>query len=775
MSGSLSEALANRHVAGDARYVADDIAARTDLLEVWPVPAPEGPGLLTMRNPWPARRLDGVREVLMAEDVPGENKWLGGALFAEKEVDFEGQLVAAVIAESRDVARRGADLVEVDVQSNPGLLTIDEAAAVESFFEGDACVTSGSVVDGLRQAPRRVSGKLELCGEGDRNVEPAVAWAEFRDGGRVHLGVSTVAPEAVREAVGRVLGLSRGKIGVSCSRVGGMAEGGSAVLWAILAALAARKTGRAVRVSPGRSLDLRLGAKRHGLLASYEVGHDTNGRLRAVSLDLIVNGGSAVTDRDRQLMELLLQMDHAYQVVDVDFRARFCKTSLSPARGFRGRGSAMGAAIAEEIIYQVAQRCGKSPEVVRELNFYRGQGAGSTTPYGQEIPGVELGRMWNRLMDQSQFAQRRALVSQWNRENGDVKRGLAMIPAKVGMGSLREEQNQAAAFVQLSEGGEATVFLGDIDAGQGLHEKVRLVVASALGIDAGAVEMGPTGTDYVGAMPADGGAGLAVDLNGRAVRAACEKLVDRLGPVAKRCLDEKGAAPTGSVEDIVYDGGRVYYVGRDWGRVTFAEVVRRAHDEQVYLSATGHARARGVFFDWETGKGRPFEEFVTGVAAAEVELDLYTGEVRVLRVDVMQEAGAPLHAAIDLGLMEGGFTQGMAWLLKGGEGAPTMTIREVPMDMRSQFWMEGRREDGIGKGEAAVEAPFVLALSLREAIRDALGAVEGIGDGEQGVSVPLPATAEAIFEMLPEEEESVDGESARSEVGAPERVVVSEG
>ncbi|MEM7147557.1 MAG: molybdopterin cofactor-binding domain-containing protein, partial [Verrucomicrobiota bacterium] len=208
--------------------------------------------------------------------------------------------------------------------------------------------------------------------------------------------------------------------------------------------------------------------------------------------------------------------------------------------------------------------------------------------------------------------------------------------------------------------------------------------------------------------------------------------------------------------------------------VGFAEVVKRAYEERVHLSATGDARASGVFFDWEKGEGWPFGEFVTGVAAAEVELDLFTGEVRVLRADVMQEAGVPLHPAIDLGLVEGGFAQGMGWLLKGGEGAEAMGIGEVPMDMRTQFWMEGRREDGIGKGEAAVEAPFVLALCVREAIRDALGAVDGVGDGEEGVSVPLPATADAILEIVPEGDEEPEGDGEDDKVEREATVAVGE-
>ncbi|MEM7147836.1 MAG: molybdopterin cofactor-binding domain-containing protein, partial [Verrucomicrobiota bacterium] len=554
MMSDLSKALANRHVTGDARFTDDELAARTDLLELWPVIVADGAGLVTMRNVWPARRVQGVKEVLLAEDVPGANEFMGGALFAEKEIEHEGQLVAAVVADTAEVARAAAEKVEIDVQGNPGVMTIEEAMAVDSYHEGDALVVSGQVGKVLKGAPRKVSGVVELPGEGDRNLEPTVAWAEYREGGRVMVGVSTVAPEAVRDGVARVMGISRGKVRVNCGRVGGLAEGGNAVLWASLAAMAARKTGRAVRVCPGRAMEIRTGAQRHEMRAEYEAGHDAEGRLLGVRVKVLVNGGSAVSGAEENLRALLLQMDHAYKVDAVEFTARLCRTNLAPGRWFRGRGAAMGAAVMEEIVSRVARNCQKAPEDVRELNFYRGKGAGSTTPYGQPIRDMELGRMWNRLMDQSRFGQRRALVDQWNRENRFVKRGLAMTPAKLGMGSLRAEENQAAAFVQISEGGDATVFLGDIDAGQGLHEKVRLVVASALGIDPGHVEMGPAGTDQVGAMPSEGGAGLAVDLNGRAVRVACEKLVVKLGPAAKSCLDEKGAVPTGAMEDIRFEG-----------------------------------------------------------------------------------------------------------------------------------------------------------------------------------------------------------------------------
>jgi xanthine dehydrogenase large subunit len=761
-----------RYVTGDAHFAGDDLAERADVLEVWPVVASGGTGLITMRNPWPARRLDGVSAVVLAGDIPGENVMGAGSLFAENEIEFSGQLVGAVVAESRDLARRAAAKVEIEVQSNPGLLTIEEAVLVESYHGREMRIGQGDVGRAMHAAPRSVAGTIECGEEGDRNLEPTVAWALLEEGGRVRVGVATAAPVSVQKAVAKVLGVSVGRVVVEVPRVGGMAEGGNAGMWASVVALAALQTGRPVRLCPAREVELRSGARRHPLRAEYEAGHDAEGRLKAVRVKFSVNGGYAMADPEGYLTPMLLQVDHAYYVADVEYSARVYKTNLAPGGVYRGRGVAFGAVIMEEIVSRVAEACQRKPEEIRELNFYRGKGEGNTTPYGQEVRDNELGRLWNRLMDQSQFAQRRALVDQWNGENRFVKRGLAMTPVKVGLGSLKAEENQAAAMVQLGEDGGALVFLGDVDAGQGLHEKVRLIVAAELGIAPGAVEMGRLRSDQMGGVPSDGGAGVAVDLNGRAVREACAGLRERLGPVAKSCLDAKGAVTTGEVVDILFEGGRVFFAGRESGGVSLGEVVARAMRERVSLTALGHAKAAGVYFDFEAGRGEPFGEFVVGAAAAEVELDLYTGETRVLRADLLQEAGTPLHPAIDLALLEGGFVQGQGWLTKGGiaddEGGEApgveswVTINEVPMDFRAQFWMEGRKEDRIAKGEAAVDAPFVLALCVREAIRDALITVPGVG-GEEGVAVPFPATPEAILEMLPDEAGAVEDKTGAKE------------
>jgi xanthine dehydrogenase large subunit len=400
-------------------------------------------------------------------------------------------------------------------------------------------------------------------------------------------------------------------------------------------------------------------------------------------------------------------------------------------------------AMIEEILDRVARHLGFPPHVVRERNFYR---PGQTTHYGQEVLDSErLRRLWGELLAESRFEDRRQVILRFNAEHETTKRGLAATPVKFGISFTTSFFNQAGALVLVYQDGSVQVNHGGTEMGQGLHTKMAQVAAEALGVELSAIRVMPTRTDKVpntSATAASSGA----DLNGAAVKAACETLQARLAEVAAKRLGGT---------DLVWRGGRVSRSGAEPAGLSFAEVVRQAYLERVPLFATGYYRTPGLHFDRAQGQGRPFHYFAYGAAVSEVEVDAYTGAYRLLRVDILHDVGDSLSPLVDLGQVEGGFAQGLGWLTleelcwdpqgklttRGASTYKLPSVGEMP-DVFHVRLLPCASEPGVVYGSKAVgEPPLMLALSVREALRDAAAA---FGPGGV-VELPCPTTPEALY------------------------------
>jgi xanthine dehydrogenase molybdopterin binding subunit/xanthine dehydrogenase small subunit len=752
---------AHKHVTGEALYV-DDVAQSQTMLEVCPVCSPHAHAKILRRDASAARAMPGISAVLLAEDVPGLND-VGAVrhdeiLLADSEVLYHGHIVALVVGETQELCRAAAANVVVEYEPLPPIFTIEEAIAAESFHSDPHFIRRGDI-SSVANAPKTLEGELSLGGQDHFYLETNAAWAETGEDGTVFISSSTQHPSEVQHIVAHLLDLPMHSVVVECPRMGGGFGGKEtqAAMLASLAALAATKTGHKVRVRFNRDQDMMITGKRHPFLGRFHVGFDENGMLLAAKIDLFSNGGwsldlsRAITDR------ALFHLDNAYYIPNVEFSGRVVKTNLASNTAFRGFGGPQGMLVIEEILDRIARVTGLAPETVRERNLYRGTGETNTTHYGQEIEDNRILRIWQELTESSEFASRREQLAKWNSEHSRRKRGIAMTPVKFGISFTTTHLNQAGALVLLYQDGTAQINHGGTEMGQGVYTNIALIAARELGLTPDRVRVMATRTDKVPNTSATA-ASCGTDLNGAAVKNACDTLRQRLLPFAVEMLSEKigSAVP---VARVAFNDNVVIDPENPAAAVPIAEVIQRAYFARTSLSTTGFYRTPDINYDRETGRGKPFHYFAVGAAVSEVEVDGFTGMTHIRRVDILHDVGDTINSGVTLGQVEGGFVQGAGWLtneelLWDAEGRllthspDTYKIPaagDTPDVFNVAFLSDAAQPNVIHGSKAVGEPPLMLAISVREAIRDAVAAF-----GKPGGEVPLasPATCEAIFNAI---------------------------
>jgi xanthine dehydrogenase molybdopterin binding subunit/xanthine dehydrogenase small subunit len=775
----------HKHVTGEAIYV-DDVAQPARMLEVWPVTSPHAHARILRRDAIQARTMPGVIAVLLAEDVPGLND-VGAvrhdeSLLADKEAFYHGQIIALVVGETQEACRAAAAKMIVEYEPLPPIFTIEEAIREKSFHSEPNFIRRGDVAGALTTAPFTFAGEFSFGGQDHFYLETNAAWAEPGEDGGVFISSSTQHPSEVQHIVAHLLGVPMHRVVVECPRMGGGFGGKEtqAATLAALAALAASKTGRKVRVRFDRDQDMMITGKRHPFLGKFEVGFDRDGMLLAARIALYSNGGwsldlsRAVTDR------AVFHLDNAYYIPNLEFSGQVAKTNLASNTAFRGFGGPQGMLVIEEIMDRIARATGLAPEVVRQRNLYRGSWETNTTPYGQEIEDNRLQRIWEELSASSEFAARRAQLQEWNANQPNKKRGLAITPVKFGISFTTIHLNQAGALVLLYQDGTAQINHGGTEMGQGVYTNIAAIAARELGLTIDRVRVMPTRTDKVPNTSATA-ASCGTDLNGAAVKNACDTLRARLLPFAEEMLSEK-CGQTVPVDRIVFNANMVMNVEKPSLGISFAELLQRAYFARTSLSATGFYKTPEIHYDREAGRGKPFHYFAVGAAVSEVEVDGFTGMIQIRRVDILHDIGDPINLGVARGQVEGGFVQGAGWLTMeelvwDSEGrlrthSPDTykipAIGDTPDVFNVAFLSEAAQPNVIHGSKAVGEPPFMLAISVREAIRDAVAAF-----GPAGGEVPLasPATCEAIFNAIAGRTSAPQAAQATPEHSIAERII----
>ena len=741
------------HVTGGAHYI-DDLPTPADLLHAAVGVSERAHADLVSVDLDPVRAAPGVVDVIGAGDLPAAND-LGGRfrdepILAPDVATYAGQSLFAVAAESVRQARQAARVARIEYAEREPVLEIDEAVKREDFVVPSVRVARGDAAARLEAADHRLTGRFRMGGQDQFYLEGHISLALPQEDGRMHVHCSTQHPGEVQAVVAEALGVEFTRVSVECRRMGGGFGGKEtqSALFAALAAVLARRTGRPVKLRLDRDADMVITGKRHDFISDYDVGFDSEGRIEALAVTLASRCGISADLSGPVNDRAVFHVDNCYYLSDVDIASHRCRTNTVSNTAFRGFGGPQGMLAIEWILDEIARSLRLDPLDVRQRNFY-GIGSRDVTPYGMSIEDNILPELIPALEQSSEYRRRRQEVEEFNEESPILKRGLALTPVKFGISFTATHLNQAGALVHIYTDGTVLLNHGGTEMGQGLFTKVAQVAADELGVGLDRVRCTSSHTEKVPNASATA-ASAGSDLNGMAARAACKKLRRRLTEFAAR---EYGVKP----RQVRFSQGRVHVGGRD---VPFEEVVQRAWMARVSLSATGFYRTPKIHYDPETLTGRPFYYFAYGAAVSQAIVDTLTGESRIERVDILHDVGESLNPAIDMGQIEGGFIQGMGWLTteelwwddRGhlGTHAPSTykipVANDLPREWNVEILSTGRnREPTIHRSKAVGEPPLMLAISAFLAIKDAIASVGGSGARP---ALEAPATPENVLRAL---------------------------
>ena len=747
---------AHKHVTGQAVYI-DDMPEPAGTLHAALGLANIAHGTIKSMDLSAVRAAPGVVAVLTGEDIPGENDISPTGLHDEPVlttgmVQFHGQPIFAVIAGTRDQARRAVKLAKVDYDYIPAVIDLGEVDPADAkLVTAPLTLRRGDAAAAIAAAPRRVKGRMRVGGQDHFYLEGQIALAIPGEDRDVTVYSSTQHPSEVQHMVAHALGVPSHAVTVEVRRMGGGFGGKEtqANQFAAIAAVAAKKLGRPVKIRPDRDDDMVATGKRHDFLIDYEAGFDDQGNILGVEFRYAARCGfsadlsGAVTDR------ALFHCDNAYYLPEVKAVSAPVYTNTVSNTAFRGFGGPQGMMGMERVIDEVAFATGLDPLEVRKRNFYDPMGeerGRDTTPYHQKVEDNIVQRIVGELEESADYARRRREIRAFNTNSDIVKRGIALTPVKFGISFTATHFNQAGALVHVYTDGSVHLNHGGTEMGQGLYVKVAQVVAEEFQIDIGQVKITATTTGKVPNTSATA-ASSGSDLNGMAAQNAARQIKDRLIQFAS----ENYGVPK---EQVVFLPNRVRIGNQE---VPFAQLVKEAYLARVHLSAAGFYKTPDIHWNREKGEGRPFYYFAYGAACAEVSIDTLTGEYVVERVDILHETGRSLNPAIDLGQVEGGFVQGMGWLTteelvwdeKGQLRTHAPSTYKIPLasdrpkifNVRLADWAENRSET-VHRSKAAGEPPFMLAMSVFHALSDA---VASVADHRVYPRLDAPATPERVL------------------------------
>lgn len=745
------------HVSGEATYI-DDLPELSGTLHVALGLSRHAHARIVSLDLAAVRAAPGVVEVLTAADIPGGNDCgpvvHDDPILADGTVLYLGQPVFAVVATSRELARHAAALARSDnvVRYEPLEAVLTAAAARErkQYVLPPLHLTRGAPAAKIAAAPHRLQGEFEVGGQEQFYLEGQIAYAIPKEGAGMLVHSSTQHPSEMQQVVAHMLAWPAHNVVCECRRMGGGFGGkeSQSAVFACIAALAAYRLKRPVKLRPDRDDDFMITGKRHDAVYRYEVGFDDAGRILGARVEIALRAGYSADLSGAVATRAVCHVDNAYYLSDVEIVALCCKTNTQSNTAFRGFGGPQGALVTEVMIDAVARALGRDPLDVRLANYY-GVGERDLTPYGQRVEDNVLAPLTAQLLATSDYRARRAALAGFNAQSPVLKRGIAITPVKFGISFNVPFLNQAGALVHVYRDGSVLVNHGGTEMGQGVNTKVAQVVAGELGLALSQVRVTATDTSKVANTSATA-ASTGSDLNGKAAEAAARTIRERLAAVAAHTLG-------GEPGDVRFANAMVSVNGAS---VPFAQLVNEAYLARVQLWSDGFYATPKVHWDAKTLTGHPFYYFAYGAAVSEVVVDTLSGEWKLLRADLLHDVGRSINPAIDIGQIEGGFIQGMGWLtteeLWWNHDGRLMThapstykipaVSDTPADFRVALFRNDNAEPTVFRSKAVGEPPLLLAFSVFLAIRDAIGAA--VPGARHAPPLVAPATPEAILDAM---------------------------
>ena len=743
---------ARAQVCGKATYV-DDIAELKGTLYAAPIMSNVAHGKLINIDSAVALAMPGVVDVVLAADIPGDAMLAAFAhdepVFVTDTVQHVGQVIGLVVAQSVMQARRAARRVVCHIDALPAMLNVHDALVAKSYVLPPVIVKRGNAAMALGVSKHTLHGTLEVGGQEHFYLEGQVAYAVPKEQNQWLIYASTQHPGEVQHWVAHALGIDNHRVVVECRRMGGgfggkETQAGHLAVWA---AVAANKLKRAVKLRLDRDDDFLITGKRHPFAYDYSVGFDNTGRITGLQMMMAANCGFSADLSGPVADRAVFHLDNAYFLSDVDITSYRLKTNTQSNTAFRGFGGPQGMIVMEAILGDIARTLGMDALDVRMRNLY-GVGERDVTHYGMKVEDNILQPLLSKLEHTSNYRQRQSSIADWNSASPVIKRGMAITPVKFGISFTATLFNQAGALVHVYLDGSVQVNHGGTEMGQGLNTKVCQIVADELGVAFDCVLATASDTSKIPNASATA-ASAGTDLNARAAQYAARHVRDNLAQFVSD-LDNCSAGA------VRFEAGRV--ITPNNARL-FVDVVRLAYADRIQLWSDGFYRTPKIHYDKATLTGRPFYYFAYGAACTEVAIDTLTGESRVLKVDILHDVGTSINPAIDVGQIEGGFVQGMGWLTteqlvwndKGllTTHAPSTykipSTGDIPEHFKVDFWPEPNREENIFASKAVGEPPFMLAISVYEALRNAVAYTQ---TANSRVQMTAPATAENILNAL---------------------------
>ncbi len=749
------------HVTGTAPYI-EDLVLPSDALVAGFVGSPQACGRIKRIDTKDARAVDGVVAIFTAEDFPGNNyfgpHFKDEPALADGEVLYVGQPVVVIAAES-PAALEEARLkvtIEIDAGDVEPILSIEQAIEHDRYLGVPLQIARGDAAEAIAAAPRRLQGVFHCRGQEQFYLESQAAIAYPGEGGQMVVHSSTQNPTEIQSVVAESLGRSMQDVVCVCKRMGG-AFGGKetqAAIPAMLAALVAHKTGRAARIVYGKDDDMASTGKRHAYRVEWEVGFDDAGQIAGLKANLYSDGGAAADLSMAVLERSMLHVDNAYYLPTAEINGQVCFTNYPPNTAFRGFGGPQAIAATESILHAIARDLDVDPYQVQVRNVY-GVGERNVTPYGQIVRKNHLPEILSTLAARSQYRQRREAIAAANRSDRLKLRGIALSPVKFGISFTTKFLNQGNALVNVYEDGTIQVSTGATEMGQGVNTKIRQLVADEFGLPCERVTLMVTSTEKNPNTSATA-ASASTDLNGAAAVIAARKIKARLVDYAARRLASVKLGLTLSPESVVLEDGFVFDERNPSQQIEFGQFCHDARRDRIDLGARGFYATPGVDFNRQTGRGNPFFYYTQGAAVAEVEIDRFTGDLRVPRVDLLIDIGRSINPGVDLGQITGGFIQGMGWVtaecLEYDEAgvllshSPTTykipAVTDVPPIFNCELFDNDDNEENVARSKAVGEPPLMLGISVWSAVKQALAQVNA------GDDLRLPATGEEILRQM---------------------------
>jgi xanthine dehydrogenase large subunit len=744
------------HVQGSAPYV-DDLREPEGTLHLAIGMADKACGALKCLDLTAVRAAPGVVAVLTAADVPGRNDiapvFADEPLLADRTIMFHGQALFAVAARTRDEARRAARLATIEIDEEAPSLTIADALKTGERVQEDYAFGRGDATLAIDAASHKLEGQLSIGGQEHFYLEGQASLAVPGEGDEMLVHASSQDPTETQHIVARVLGVPDAFVTVETRRMGGGFGGkeSQACAWAAMAALAARVTGRPCKLRLDRDDDFALTGKRHDFRADWRVGYDGRGVIAGYDVVLNARCGCSADLSPGVCDRAMFHAGNGYWLPHAAISTRRLKTNTVSNTAFRGFGGPQGMIAIERVMDAIARERGLDPLDVRKANLLR---AGfDRTPYGQTVEDFETQpALIDELEQTCRYRARRAAIGAFNEGSPIIKRGIALTPVMFGISFTLIPMNQAGALVHVYSDGSIHLNHGGTEMGQGLFTKVAQIVAEEFGVPLHFIRITATNTAKVpNASPTAASSG--TDLNGMAARIAAAAIRERMAAFA--------AAHWGApADEVEFRDGRVFAGNAS---MSFGELAKACRLARVQLSHAGHYKTPEIHWDRAKAQGRPFSYFAYGAACSEAAIDTMTGEMRVLRADLLHDVGASINPALDIGQIEGGFVQGMGWLTteelvyddKGrlATHAPSTykipVASDVPPVFNVRLHTRANPTPSIYRSKAVGEPPLMLAISVYSAILDAVHATNPNGQPR----LEAPCTPESILNAI----RSLDG------------------